>query len=119
MRRFVRGEANTRAAGLSGPQFVTGFDNPCGSAIYCWQVLLPGEDLVIERSARPPATTEQPIVFVVDDDESLREALRSLFRSVCLRVATLGSCLDFLYSKLPGATRYFVLYARVLGVGRQ
>ena len=33
----------------------------------CWQVLLPGENLVIERSARQPATTEQPIVFVVDD----------------------------------------------------
>src|SRR5260370_2283783 len=91
MRRFVGEEANAGAAGPSGPQFVTGFDNPRESAIYCWQVLLPGEDPVIERSARQPATAEQPIVFVVDDDESRREALRSLIRSVSLTVATFGS----------------------------
>src|SRR5262249_58632267 len=63
--------------------------------------LLSGQDLVIERSSRQPATAEEPIVFVVDDDESMREALRSLFRSVSLRVETFGSAADFLRSKLP------------------
>jgi hypothetical protein len=47
------------------------------------QASLPGENFVIERSARQPATAEQPIVFVVVD-EPMREALRSLFRSVCV-----------------------------------
>jgi FixJ family two-component response regulator len=36
------------------------------------------------------------IVFVVDDDESLREALRSLIRSAGLRVETFASAQDFL-----------------------
>src|SRR5712691_5807927 len=116
MRRFVGGEANAGAAGPSGSQFVTGFDNPRESAIYCRQVLLAGENPVIERSARQPATTEQPIVFVVDDDQSLREALRSLFRSVSLRVETFGSAADLLRSKLPDVASCLVLDVRLPGV---
>jgi hypothetical protein len=46
------------------------------------QDLLPGEDLVIERPARQSANAEEPVVFVVDDVESKREALSILFRSV-------------------------------------
>src|SRR5712691_6357683 len=116
MRRFVGGEANAGAAGPSGSQFVTGFDNPRESAIYCRQVLLAGENPVIERSARQPATAEQPIVFVVDDDESVREALRSLFRSVSLRVETFGSAADFLHSKLPEVASCLVLDIRLPGL---
>jgi FixJ family two-component response regulator len=56
---------------------------------------------VIERPARPFAAAEEPTVFVVVDDESMREALRSLFRSVKLRVETFGSTADFLRRKLP------------------
>jgi FixJ family two-component response regulator len=56
---------------------------------------------VIERPARQPATAEAPIVFVVDDDESVREALRSLFRSVSLRVETFGSAAHFLQASFP------------------
>jgi len=103
-------------AGSSGPQFVTRFDNPRESAIYCWQVLLPGENPLIERSARQPATAEAPIVFVVDDDESVREALRSLFRSVSLRVETFGSAADFLRSELPDVASCLVLDVRLPGV---
>jgi FixJ family two-component response regulator len=75
-----------------------------------------GENLVIERSARQPATAEQPIVFVVDDDESLREALGSLFRSVSLRVETFGSAADLLRSKLPDVASCLVLDVRLPGV---
>jgi FixJ family two-component response regulator len=71
---------------------------------------------VIERSARQPATAEQPIVFVVDDDESVREALRSLFRSVSLRVETFGSAADFLRSELPEVASCLVLDVRLPGV---
>ena len=40
------------------------------------------------------------IVFVVDDDASLRQALKSLLQSVGLRVELFGSAADFLKSKL-------------------
>jgi FixJ family two-component response regulator len=75
-----------------------------------------GENPVIERSARQPATAEQPIVFVVDDDESVREALRSLFRSISLRVETFGSAADFLRSELPQVASCLVLDVRLPGV---
>jgi FixJ family two-component response regulator len=71
---------------------------------------------VIERSARQPATAEAPIVFVVDDDESVREALRSLFRSVSLKVETFGSAADFLRSELPDVASCLVLDVRLPGV---
>jgi FixJ family two-component response regulator len=40
--------------------------------------------------------TERPIVYVVDDDLSVREALRSLIRSVGLRCETFASAAEFL-----------------------
>jgi FixJ family two-component response regulator len=80
------------------------------------QDLLPGEDLVIERPARQSANAEEPVVFVVDDDESMREALRSLFRSVSLRVETFGSAADFLRSKLPDVASCLVLDIRLPGL---
>jgi FixJ family two-component response regulator len=40
--------------------------------------------------------SEHPIVFVLDDDLSVREALRSLIRSVGLRCETFASTTDFL-----------------------
>ncbi|HUN90502.1 MAG TPA: response regulator transcription factor [Burkholderiaceae bacterium] len=44
---------------------------------------------------RPPIIGEA-VVFVVDDDLSVREALSSLLRSVGLRVETFGSAAEFL-----------------------
>jgi FixJ family two-component response regulator len=71
---------------------------------------------VIERSARQPATAEAPIVFVVDDDEAIREALNSLFRSVSLKVETFGSAAEFLRSELPEVASCLVLDVRLPGV---
>jgi len=71
---------------------------------------------VIERPARPFAAAEEPTVFVVDDDESMREALRSLFRSVKLRVETFGSTTDFLRSKLADVASCLVLDVRLPGI---
>jgi FixJ family two-component response regulator len=48
---------------------------------------------------------EHPTVFVVDDDSSMRDALRNLFRSVGLNVETFGVAQEFLSrerSKGPG-----------------
>jgi FixJ family two-component response regulator len=71
---------------------------------------------VIERPARQPAASEEPTVFVVDDDESMREALRSLLRSVKLRVETFGSAADLLRSKLPDVASCLVLDVRLPGL---
>ena len=38
----------------------------------------------------------ESLVFVVDDDASVRQALTSLLQSVALRVETFGSAADFL-----------------------
>lgn len=56
-----------------------------------------------------------PIVFVVDDDLSVREALSSLIRSVGLRVQTFASALDFLAFERPDATACLVLDVRMPG----
>jgi FixJ family two-component response regulator len=64
--------------------------------------------------------TDQPearsIVFVVDDDVSLREALKNLFQSVDLEVEAFGSAAGFLQYKLPDATACLVLDIRMPGV---
>jgi FixJ family two-component response regulator len=57
----------------------------------------------------------QPIVFVVDDDPSLRKALASLFRSVGLQVEVFGSAPEFLQSKLPDVPSCLVLDIRLPG----
>ncbi len=68
-----------------------------------------------ERPALP-AAAEEAMVFVVDDDESMREALGSLFRSVSLKVETFGSAADLLRSKLPDVASCLVLDVRLPGV---
>ncbi|HEY4292434.1 response regulator transcription factor [Luteibacter sp.] len=57
-----------------------------------------------------------PIVCVVDDDASVREALASLFRSVGLAVATFGSAADFLARDDADAPGCLVLDVRLPGV---
>src|ERR1700735_1905847 len=58
----------------------------------------------------------QPIVLVIDDDVSLREALSSLFRSVGLPVKTFASAAEFLQFKLPDTPTCLVLDVRLPGV---
>ncbi|URL59046.1 response regulator transcription factor [Luteibacter flocculans] len=62
------------------------------------------------------AVTRAPIVCVVDDDASVREALASLFRSVGLEVATFGSAADFLAREHADAPGCLVLDVRLPGV---
>jgi len=59
---------------------------------------------------------EQSIVFVVDDDASLRDSLASLLRSVGLNVMTFGSAPEFLASELPDCPGCLVLDVRLPGV---
>ena len=58
----------------------------------------------------------QPIVLVVDDDPSMRNALTNLFRSVGLRVEVFGSAPELLQSKLPDVASCLVLDIRLPGL---
>jgi FixJ family two-component response regulator len=62
------------------------------------------------------ANVGEPIVFVVDDDVSVRESLGSLFRSVGLRVELFGSAMELLQGKLPDVPSCLVLDIRLPGV---
>jgi RNA polymerase sigma factor (sigma-70 family) len=57
-----------------------------------------------------------PIVFVVDDDASVRNALKSLIRSVGLQVELFGSAQEFLQSKRPNAPSCLILDIRLPGI---
>jgi FixJ family two-component response regulator len=61
-------------------------------------------------------TEAEPIVFVVDDDPSIREALTSLRRSVGLRVETFGSAREFLNHQRPDTPGCLVLDVRLPGL---
>jgi RNA polymerase sigma factor (sigma-70 family) len=58
----------------------------------------------------------QSIVFVVDDDASVRNALKSLIRSVGLQVELFGSAQEFLQSKQPRAPSCLILDIRLPGI---
>src|SRR3982075_866584 len=61
------------------------------------------------------AFESEAIVFVVDDDDSMRKALTNLFRSVGLRAEVFGSAPEFLQSKLPEVPSCLVLDIRLPG----
>jgi FixJ family two-component response regulator len=56
------------------------------------------------------------VVFVIDDDESIRESLRSLIRSVGLKVETFASAQEFLKSERPDAAACLILDVRMPGL---
>jgi FixJ family two-component response regulator len=57
----------------------------------------------------------ESIVYVVDDDASVREAIQSLIRSVGLHVEAFASAQDFLRSKRPDVPGCLVLDIRLPG----
>jgi FixJ family two-component response regulator len=59
---------------------------------------------------------EEPIVFAVDDDRSMREALTRLFRSLGMRTQMFASAQDFLRFKRPDAPACLVLDVRLPGL---
>ena len=74
----------------------------------------PGAVFSIRRAkGRLSFMTEQPpIVYVVDDDASIRDALKSLIRSVGLGVELFASPLEFLQGKRSDAPSCLVLDVR-------
>ena len=65
-----------------------------------------------EKNVNP----EEPIVFAIDDDASMREALSRLFRSIGMRAHVFGSAQDFLTFKRPDAPACLVLDVRLPGL---
>ena len=59
---------------------------------------------------------ERPTVFVVDDDSSMRDALRNLFRSVGLNVETFGVAQEFLSRERSKGPACLVLDVRLPGL---
>ena len=71
----------------------------------------------MSRGPQPRQAAKAPaVVFVVDDDPSVREALGSLFRSVDLQVELFGSTAEFLQRQRPEAASCLVLDIRLPGV---
>jgi FixJ family two-component response regulator len=58
---------------------------------------------------------EQPVVFVIDDDSSVRDAIVDLLHSVGLEVQSFRSAHEFLESKRPDAPGCIVLDVRLPG----
>jgi FixJ family two-component response regulator len=56
------------------------------------------------------------MVFVIDDDESIRESLKSLIRSVGLNVRTFASAQEFLESERPDIPACLILDVRMPGL---
>jgi FixJ family two-component response regulator len=61
-------------------------------------------------------TDEHPVVFVIDDDRSIREALEGLLRSVGLAVHAFASTQDFMHAARPDAPGCLVLDVRLPGL---
>jgi FixJ family two-component response regulator len=77
---------------------------------------------VTERPKSPPLpasgkeAVKEPIVFVIDDDLSMRRALTNLIQSVGLEVEAYGSAAELLKSKLPEVASCLVLDIRLPGL---
>jgi FixJ family two-component response regulator len=69
----------------------------------------------LQTAANRSTTDETPVVYVVDDDESIRFTLQSLIRSVKLRVETFDSPTDFLAFPKHDAPSCLILDVRLRG----
>jgi FixJ family two-component response regulator len=61
------------------------------------------------------ATDRPPVVFIIDDDENVRETIADLVRSVGLVARTFGSAQEFLQAERPEAPGCIVLDVRLPG----
>jgi FixJ family two-component response regulator len=71
----------------------------------------PGEGNTLQETS-----VETPRISIVDDDESVREAIRSLLRSVGLRADVFASAEEFLSSAALNDTACLILDLRMPGM---
>jgi FixJ family two-component response regulator len=68
------------------------------------------------ESARPDMTiAEHAMVYVIDDDDSVREAVGALLRSVGMRVESFSSAQEFFAFERPDAPACLILDVRLRG----
>jgi FixJ family two-component response regulator len=72
-----------------------------------------GNDPVKQGSDQPAG---EPMVFVIDDDVSVRRALINLFESVGLKVDAFGSAAELMKTRLPEVASCLVLDIRLPGL---
>ena len=73
----------------------------------------PDKESVTQADERPAG---EPMVFVIDDDISMRRALVNLFESVGLKVEALGSAAELMKTRLPEVASCLVLDIRLPGL---
>src|SRR5438128_1529305 len=74
------------------------------------------EALVPQHPPAARAIAGEPIIYIVDDDESMREALRRLFGSVGFKVEMFASAAELLRTKLSDVASCLVLDVRLPGL---
>ena len=70
---------------------------------------------IADDDRRPFDPSHVPVVFIIDDDDALREALRSLLRSVRLRTEMFSCAAEFLESTQPVVASCLLLDVRLPG----
>jgi FixJ family two-component response regulator len=68
------------------------------------------------RTASRNSGAPESVVFIVDDDAAMREALQNLLHSVGLEAEVFGSAAELLASKLPDVASCLVLDIRMPGM---
>ncbi|KJC56679.1 Nodulation protein W [Bradyrhizobium sp. LTSPM299] len=68
------------------------------------------------KSSDEGSSAKESIVFVVEDDASMRRALSNLFQSVGLQVAAFGAASEMLQGDLPDVASCLVLDVRLPGL---
>ena len=68
------------------------------------------------KSSKESASAKEPLVFIVEDDASMRRALSNLFQSVGLEVELFGSASEMLQAELPDVASCLVLDVRLPGL---
>ena len=90
-----------------GPYFTFLFDPPPHDGVF---------SVNPETPKRTQPTGDEPIVYIVDDDVSVRESLGLLFRSVRLCAELFESASELLQRKLPSVPSCLVLDVRLPGL---
>ena len=62
-------------------------------------------------------TSSSPIVFIVDDDENMRQAMRRILKTVSLRAELFATAQEFLQRNTPDGPSCLVLDVRLPGMG--
>ena len=69
-----------------------------------------------DQAQMGPGTKERAMIYVIDDDESVRKAFKRLLRSVNLEVEAFPSAEEFLRSQKPNKNSCIIIDVRMPGL---